>query len=952
MEAKMMRLRIVWVFALLGITAFGQGTVSMAGSAMATAPAQAPFQALGSWRLEVRISDFDVVPGEHQTIFNVNRMALRILRGSNNLGLTSFYDKDSPTIETSIAGRRDIVVRIQRNNQTKRFQMEIWDANGSNYLAAPEQENDGRNEDYSGDLAVGQNVFGGERFPGKIAYLRWYSDLVPEHSPPPNNLGGGNLLQLEFENSLNDAARRVAWKPGKFAPAYGATAPMAVLPEPYTIRAGFPHQLDGRPSGATRYKWEQVKGPSDLEFDNPASPTPTITGAIFGSPSYVLKLTVTDVAGKSAENTVKIGAVPTNENGVVIVEDGKASFILGPMLRDGLSPWPFYEQVRTAKGHELGKTYAVRARVDLDSPAAGTIQVTRAGMAVTGTGTDFRSLFTCKEEEYLIVYQRRADGTVGRSLYGVAGCPTATALKLSRPYEDISGDGVQFQRWDAATGRRWTEGINYYDSVLVQYQNWYRTGLDDYLDYARTLADAWWRGTLLDSGRQGISTTVMPRRSGYEGLMLRALDGRPDFWPWLKGYLDNITEVWLNRLTSASGAYGVGARESGYTYLFAAVYANTVDDPAERERYIKVLTDRGRDFWHDYQCKPDNPANRCQGPLGAFRWPDPDFYGGNAEVPFHTAIAMEGVIKAHRLTNNPMLLTILERFLENNMNGKSGKKAIYSLEPSFKQDLRCRAMQYWAYADPGTATTADGVNIGGATCGSPDELRNNRTLNHEFPNIYGYLYSLNPRPEVLERGDDIFSAAFAKNDGPGADGYYGYFDSGVSDHGKQYGQGFRSSGAYLAYRLNSNLTPDSQTVALNLKSTPARIRLTAPTGVVQKVVCEKDPCLVAINARIGSYTARVEYMDAENKVQSTKTMMVSAKPRGTVRKTAGNRVAVAAGVHAWRPGEDHPWSLGPWPRIWKLTYETPLWTKAAAGAVGAGTVSLGGWMWYRRRGLE
>ena len=52
-------------------------------------------------------------------------------------------------------------------------------------------------------------------------------------------------------------------------------------------------------------------------------------------------------------------------------------------------------------------------------------------------------------------------------------------------------------------------------------------------------------------------------------------------------------------------------------------------------------------------------------------------------------------------------------------------------------------------------------------------------------------------------GDDMFSATFGAGQGPGADEYWGRADT----TSKQYGQSFRSSGSYLAFRLHTAETP-------------------------------------------------------------------------------------------------------------------------------------------------
>src|SRR4030095_2204509 len=69
----------------------------------------------------------------------------------------------------------------------------------------------------------------------------------------------------------------------------------------------------------------------------------------------------------------------------------------------------------------------------------------------------------------------------------------------------------------------------YYDTALVQYINYYRTGEVQFLNYARKTADARWHSQWVGDGTVTGGPNHLPLRSlAFAGLMLRALDGRPE----------------------------------------------------------------------------------------------------------------------------------------------------------------------------------------------------------------------------------------------------------------------------------------------------------------------------------------------------------------------------------------------------------------------------------------
>lgn len=111
------------------------------------------------------------------------------------------------------------------------------------------------------------------------------------------------------------------------------------------------------------------------------------------------------------------------------------------------------------------------------------------------------------------------------------------------------------------------EGSNYYDVVAGFYALYYRSGIDDYLTAARTLADREWKYKL-DSGMKcyygpgdRCGSSIPARVQSTLGMVLRAMDGRPDMWPGL----ENIFTYYVSFLRTEDPAWGLwDIREEAY----------------------------------------------------------------------------------------------------------------------------------------------------------------------------------------------------------------------------------------------------------------------------------------------------------------------------------------------------------------------------------------------------
>jgi len=127
-------------------------------------------------------------------------------------------------------------------------------------------------------------------------------------------------------------------------------------------------------------------------------------------------------------------------------------------------------------------------------------------------------------------------------------------------------------------------GIASVVGMLVGFTAGYRSGIVDYLNAARKLADRFWECPEVDRGQSYVLDpnvlTVWPWRStSTMGLVLRALDGRPDMWagPSATDGASGLHHIWnhfMSYLTGYDATHGIyDTREVAYHLKMTAYCA-------------------------------------------------------------------------------------------------------------------------------------------------------------------------------------------------------------------------------------------------------------------------------------------------------------------------------------------------------------------------------------------
>ena len=137
---------------------------------------------------------------------------------------------------------------------------------------------------------------------------------------------------------------------------------------------------------------------------------------------------------------------------------------------------------------------------------------------------------------------------------------------------------------------------NFYDDVLGLYRLYYETGIDDYLNQARTIADLWYTYAL--SAGYNIQ---YPRNTAMQGLMLRAEDGHPEYWNGIMRYMNYSWGTWgystQFTLTFSTASTNFDARENGYMLRWGALISKLHPDAATRSAWCGYVAHSVTQTW-------------------------------------------------------------------------------------------------------------------------------------------------------------------------------------------------------------------------------------------------------------------------------------------------------------------------------------------------------------------
>jgi hypothetical protein len=400
-------MRIGALFLGLVLTLGAQQSVQVtSGTASLTLPNTAPWTTIGlstnpmRWELRVHNfgSDWPAYPS-----YLVNIGPLTLMKGqysnwvaaSTVLNYANTFDviyNNGPVISGCCTGRNDVLVRVQRDVVNKQYIMETCNASGGGCLSATAAITSfGPQSWVNRPMALASG--------GSTAFLRWFSGVVPVGSPIGTSGVVGDLGDWEFEGNLLDSSGHgLNFSGGSVS--YSTTPiypPSCNAGSQQTFRAGYPANLDASGSypldGGTflSYVWQLVSGPSGLNWSSHSVVRPQIKGLVFGS--YTFQLTVTDSSRQSSVCTVKDGAVATDDNNIVITNNTAVDTLLGPMIRYGANPWPWYDNRHMQDAENQNAAMNTYFPAWWDTPGPGTVTVATNSTTFVGSGTTFTTTF-------------------------------------------------------------------------------------------------------------------------------------------------------------------------------------------------------------------------------------------------------------------------------------------------------------------------------------------------------------------------------------------------------------------------------------------------------------------------------------------------------------------------------------------------------------------------------
>lgn len=361
-------------------------------------------------RVEFYFHDWNLAPTNNSTVVASTAMGLTAILQTSGPGLILFNQLEGAPVTNSglctisLAGlpTQGIYIRYMHNPGTSTDTCEAWNTNGIRVFY-----NLWTYGSSVGSPSAGFQVGGGFGENRSIAFARVYSDLVAVNSRMPVTADPSitRLIELKFDGTLADASgNRLTASMSSGSPTYVSTPNQNVFSVVKTanapawsnwtsVRAGYPAQLDGTASGsqsdasaAVTCFWQSLAGPSAPTWSSRTSCTPTLTGLVFGG--YNFQLVATDAGGASGTSTLQIGAVATDDNGVIVNTDPNADLIYGPMIAFGKNPWQ-YQDERALKATTL-RSAAYDAQ-GLNPPSwavalPGTVSYPIAGITTTLCG--------------------------------------------------------------------------------------------------------------------------------------------------------------------------------------------------------------------------------------------------------------------------------------------------------------------------------------------------------------------------------------------------------------------------------------------------------------------------------------------------------------------------------------------------------------------------------------
>lgn len=336
----------------------------------------------------------------------------------------------------------------------------------------------------------------------------------------------------------------------------------------------------------------------------------------------------------------------------------------------------------------------------------------------------------------------------------------------------------------------------YYDLGLCLYNLYARSGDPAHQTLARKVCDSWWQFSPIGSGTTPIENSFAPRNVSLGGLMLRAIDGRPEMWDWIAKYTRYQFDSWIKRFW-AGDALAYGVRDGSYMLLYATWLGKVHPDATLRASFLADAEKAAIDYYV-----------RLQYPDGSWRWDDPDTpsAGGGTYVgvmqPFMVGLLLHALIDVYRATADEAIKGKIKTSVLACVNH------LFDGGPFMKRNagipgspIRWRAFNYFYHGGSTVNPTKyEQGDYNGVNAANVYDVEGARQPTSTLLHAFGWAYSVTGDTKYLGMADELYDSIF------------GFKEDQVSNYvaggdPKGYNQHFRACGRLLAWRTGTATPP-------------------------------------------------------------------------------------------------------------------------------------------------
>jgi hypothetical protein len=358
--------------------------------------------------------------------------------------------------------------------------------------------------------------------------------------------------------------------------------------------------------------------------------------------------------------------------------DSKTELIIGPQLKEGLTPWTYFDREARRLTEYFGGTYP-KFWPRTHSQIEGTVEVTNGSTAVTGSGTFFTKRVdpVTTAAAHLSYFAGQVwiedpagdltatDGTkfrraVAQSVEGDTG------LTLTVAWPGTTGSGLRWRTSNPVGNgdQTYTQNVAYYDLGHSIWNEYYRTSDPAHLALARKIADCTFTWSLINEGSIK-SPSIVPREMKLTCLILRAIDedntagvpGTSLKWDTCERYVRYMWPSWVGN--DIAGAWiDDGLRDPGYVMEWTQILSQVLPDSypctsADRGYTVgQTITDGATTRAAMKARVLDAAINyyaRLQYPDGSFRWADSTarYLGRRFSLPWHYQFILGCFMRLH-----------------------------------------------------------------------------------------------------------------------------------------------------------------------------------------------------------------------------------------------------------------------------------------------------------------